>query len=286
MAPSETQVTASWLHRLTRGQEDEVLQFLARRPLHTVIMSGLIRDNGLESPLNRGSFYGWRNLKGDLLGVALIGHLTLVETRSDVALAAFARLAHAEPLTHTIIGEQRRVERFRAHYFSRKSVPHLLCRELLFEQRYPVEIRESVSGLRLATPEDLRVVAEAHARVAEQESGVNPMKADPRGYLQRCARRSALGRVWVLRNDARLIFKADVVADTPEAVYLEGVYVHQEERGRGYGLRCLAQMNRHLLQRTNSVCLLVNERNQAAQSLYRRAGFRLRGSWETVFLKH
>lgn len=274
------------LQRLRGGQEDEVLRFLARRPLHTVIMSGLIRDNGLESALNRGVFYAWRNSRGLLQGVALIGHLTLIETRSEAALAAFAELAEAEPRTHTIIGEQKKVERFRRHYFTRRAVPHLLCRELLFEQRYPVADAAVVSLLRLATNDDLAQVAEAHAQVAEIESGVNPMKADPTGYLQRCARRIELGRVWILKNDERLIFKADVVADTPETIYLEGIYVHPQERGKGHGLRCLAWLNRHLLTPSRSVCLLVNERNHAAQSLYRRAGFRLRGSYETVFLKH
>jgi hypothetical protein len=273
------------LHSLTSGQEDEALRFLSRRPVHTVIMSGLIRDNGLESPLNRGSFYAWRNLKGRLEGVALIGHLTMIETRNDAALATFARLAQAEPRTHTIIGEEKQVERFRAHYFSNRAVPHLLCREFLFEQRYPIQVRESVPDLRLATPDDLTLVAEAHAQVAEQESGVNPLKTDPRGYLQRCSRRIGLERVWMLKENRRLIFKADIVADTPEAIYLEGIYVHPQERGKGYGLRCLAQMSCHLLARAEALCLLVNERNQVAQALYRRAGFRLRGYYETVFLK-
>ena len=43
---------------LTRRDEAEVVEFLSARPLHTVFMLGLIRDNGLLSPRNRGSFYG------------------------------------------------------------------------------------------------------------------------------------------------------------------------------------------------------------------------------------
>ena len=72
---------------------DEVLGFLAERPLYTVMMTGLIRDHGLVSPLNRGSFFGCRDSQGRLKGVALIGHATLIEARTDAALAAFARVA-------------------------------------------------------------------------------------------------------------------------------------------------------------------------------------------------
>src|SRR5689334_2357107 len=57
----------------------EALTFLATRPVHTVALRGFIRDNGLESSRNRGKFYGYRNCEGQLEGVALIGHATLVE---------------------------------------------------------------------------------------------------------------------------------------------------------------------------------------------------------------
>jgi hypothetical protein len=35
--------------RLTQEDQQEVLKFLSERPLHTVVMAGLIRDNGMES---------------------------------------------------------------------------------------------------------------------------------------------------------------------------------------------------------------------------------------------
>lgn len=53
------------VHPLTeRHDEGEVLDFLAERPVHTVVMAGLIRDNGLESPFNRGTFYACRDSEG------------------------------------------------------------------------------------------------------------------------------------------------------------------------------------------------------------------------------
>src|SRR5437868_8193667 len=97
---------------LTDADESETLAFLSAQPVHTVIMSSFIRDNGLESPLNRGTFYGCRNARGQLVGVALIGHATLVETADDNAFASFARLARECPSLYLIHGERSRVQRF------------------------------------------------------------------------------------------------------------------------------------------------------------------------------
>ena len=139
--------------------------------------------------------------------------------------------------------------------------------------------------MRLATIEDLRVVMTTHARMACEELGlVDPIVADPKGFSERCARRIRQRRVWVLIEDGCLVFKADIAAETPDATYLEGIYVNPEKRGQGYGLSCLTQLSHHLLKRTGSICLLVNEHNHKAHNFYRRAGFRLQSYYTTIFL--
>ena len=89
---------------LADEQETEVRAFLRRGSVDTIVMSGLIADNGLESPFNRGTFYGARDARGQLVGVALIGHATLFEARSEAALAGFARLAQKFAHTHVLVG--------------------------------------------------------------------------------------------------------------------------------------------------------------------------------------
>src|SRR5688572_19455658 len=252
---------------LTAGHEDEVLAFLSARPTHTVFMVGMIRDNGLVSTFNRGTFYAYRNADGELEGVALIGHATLIDARTEAAVQAFASAAQNCERAHMIMGEMEKVESFWSHYAEGGQSPRLACRELLFEQRWPVEVREAVRGLRLATLNDLELVMPVQAEMAFAESGVNPMETDPLGFRVRCARRIEQGRVWVVVEDGHLVFKTDVMSDTPEVMYLEGVYVAPEERGKGYGLRCLSQLSRTLLANTKAVCLLVNELNQSAQTL-------------------
>jgi uncharacterized protein len=266
--------------------EAEVLDFLGARPLHTVVMAGFIRDNGMESPFNRGSFYGSRNSRGHLEGVSLIGHVILVEARTVSALKAFAYLAQGCPRARMTMGEQERVACFWSYYAEGGLQPRRHCRELLFEQRWLAEeSHASVPGLRRATLDNLHLVMPAHAEMAHAESGINPLEVDPAGFRMRLARRIEQGRVWVWIEQGRLIFKADVISETPEVNYLEGVYIDPAERGKGYGLRCMKQLSRTLLARTKALCLLVNEDNQEAISLFYRAGYKVSSYYDTIFLQ-
>lgn len=271
------------VHQLRAGQESEVLRFLAERPLHTVVMAGHVRDNGLESPLNRGSFHACRNWEGRLEGVALIGHATLFETRSEAALAACARFARTCPVAHMIIGEREKIGCFWRYYARVGQSPRRVRRSLMLEQLRPAEPREPVRDLRLATLDDLDQVMLVQGKMAFAESGINPLEVDAAGFRVRCARRIEQERVWVWMKDGRLIFKADILSETPQAIYLEGVYVNSQERNRGYGARCMSQLGKTLLSRAGSLCLLVNDENRRAQLFFAQIGFKLHSYYDTVF---
>src|ERR1041384_1985785 len=176
--PRTSAADALTVRPLNAAEEAEVLRFLAVRPLHTVCLVGLIRANGGERPLNRGTFYGCRNEGGELVGVALIGHATLFETRTGDALTAFAQVAQTCRHTHMLLGEQEKVDRFWADYAQGGQPARLACRELLFEQRLPVPAREAGAGLRLGTQADLDLVAPVQAELAFAESGVNPLRSE------------------------------------------------------------------------------------------------------------
>jgi uncharacterized protein len=270
---------------LTEDDRNEVLSFLAERPVHTVCIAGFIRDNGLISPHNRGTFYGCRNSEGRLEGVALIGHATLIEARTARAMEEFGLVAQGYQRTHMILGEKDKVEQFWNYYADEGQEMRLACRELLFELRYAMQVRDEVDGLRRATLEDLDKIAPVQASMAEEESGKNPMEIDPDGFRARCARRIEMGRVWLLEEDGRLVFKADVQSDTPDVVYLEGVWVNPSERGKGIGRQCLRQLCQDLLVRTKSVCVLVNEENHRAHTFYRMCNFKMRGVYDSIFLQ-
>jgi predicted GNAT family acetyltransferase len=276
------------LHALPLAEDEraEALAFLSARPIHTIYMASLMRDNGMESPLNRGKFYGCRDAAGDLVGVALVGHTTLVEARCDEPLEAFARLARGCSTPYLIRGEQDVIEKFWKYYSTDDAAqPRMVCREMLYELRTAVESGASVPELRQATLAGLQEVMAVNASLAVAECGSNPMQRDPVGFRVRTARRIELGRIWVWRDTAGIIFKADVLAETPEAVYLEGVYVRADERGRGLGSRCMAQLGRELLRRADAVCLVVNEQSEAAKRFYEKLDYRFRGYYDTIYLQ-
>lgn len=280
----EAELTVS-LIELTEDDRNEVLSFLSERPVHTVCLVGFIRDNGLVSPHNRGVFYGCRNSEGRLEGVALIGHATLIEARTPRAMQEFSLVAQGFQNTHMILGETEKVEQFWNYYADEGQDMRLACREMLFEVRQAMQLREEVHGLRRATLADLDQIAPVQAGMAESESGVNPLDTDPEGFRARCARRIEMGRVWILEEDGKLIFKADVQADTPDVIYLEGVWVNPVERSKGFGRKCMRQLCQDLLSRTKSVCVLVNEENERAHTFYRMCNFKVRGIYDSIFLR-
>ncbi len=270
---------------LSDSETNEVLGFLAERPIHTVIMTGLIRDNGLVSEQNRGTFYGCRNSEGRLEGVALVGHATLLETRTRAAVRELALAAQLHETLNMFMAEQETAESFWNSYADVGQPMRFACRELLFELKTALEDYGTVDGLRLATPDDLDLVVPVHAAMAEEESKINPLETDRDGFLSRCLRRINQNRVWVVTRDGELLFKTDVQAETAEMIYLEGVYAGPAVRGTGFARKCFTKLCSTLLTRTRSICVLANEENERAQAFYRMCGFRRVSNYDTVFLR-
>src|SRR5207344_3244915 len=141
-------------------------------------LAGFIRSNGVVSAHNRGNFFAYRGEDNRLLGVALIGHFILFETRCERALEVFARVAQQCTRAHMLLGERTKVQTFWDFYCDGGQAPRLFCRAVLLEQRWPVEGQQAVPGLRLATPLDLDLIVPAHAQSAFDESGVDPLEED------------------------------------------------------------------------------------------------------------
>ncbi len=271
---------------LSNEDRAEVERFLEARPLHTVFLSSLIRDNGVVSPLNRGIFYGCRNDDGSLEGVALLGHATIFETGNPECIQAFASLSKDFPNTHLIRGEPDKIESFWNFYGSGRRRARLFSRELLLEKQSPAATCEPVPALRQATLADLEMVVNANAAMMLHESGINPLIKDRTGFYERIGRRIWRGRIWLLVEDDQLVFKSDIIAENAHAAYLEGVYVASEKRRQRYGLRCLSQLTNHLLSRTKTVCLTVNVKLPGALRFYERVGYQVAGSYDTIYLQN
>ncbi|HJQ22754.1 MAG TPA: GNAT family N-acetyltransferase [Blastocatellia bacterium] len=270
--------------KLAATEQAEVIRFLSQRPDRTFGLLGFIHGNGLISAHNRGTFYACRDARGELQGVALIGHHLLFEARNEAVIAAFARLAQQCPAVYMLLGDHEDVQTFWSYYAPGGAEARLFCRQLMLEQRWPSAARAPVAGLRLARPDDLELIVPVHAQMVFEECGDNPLRKDAEAFRSRCLRRIENRQTWVLIEGGRLIFKSDVFSDTPELIYLEGVWVNATERGKGYGKRCLSQLTGELLTHSRAICVLVNESRRSAQDFYCRNGFATAGVYDTIFL--
>ncbi|MFM9905596.1 MAG: GNAT family N-acetyltransferase [Pyrinomonadaceae bacterium] len=280
VAPDLTRVS-----ELRQEDTKEVLNFLGFRPVHTVVMSSFIVDNGIVSDLNRGKFYGYRNISGVLEGVALIGHSTLVEARSEKALKNLAITARtAQTPIHLIMSSGNAAETFWQHLTDGLTEPRLTCTENLFEIAFPFAVQKSEWQIENATMEHLLPVAEAQAEVAFIECGVDPMIKDREGFLKRVARRIEKNRVFVVTDGDQLVFKADIIAETEDVIYLEGVYVDEKYRGRNIGSECLAVLSLQLLNRVENICLLSNVDFEGAHKSFFKAGYKNTDTCTTLFV--
>jgi ribosomal protein S18 acetylase RimI-like enzyme len=263
---------------------DEALAFLSERPLHSVILAGWLRDRGVKSLAHRGDFYRCRDTAGDLIGVGLAGRHTFFEAQSYEAIRAFAEAARERTDIHMVFAEVDKFYEFWQIYSGSAEPPRLATTEMLFETSEPLITGEPVSELRLAAACDLFEVVRAHAEMVNAETGADPLVLDRDGFVERCVARIEQGRVWVWFENGKLVFKCDVVSDTPKAAYLEGIWVDPSMRGKGLGRRAIATLCATLLNGSNAVCGFVNSANSRAQSLYWKTGFNLCGRYKKIYL--
>ena len=82
----------------------------------------------------------------------------------------------------------------------------------------------------------------------------------------------------------KLVFKADIIAETTDVAYLEGVFVGPDYRGKGIGSRCLSALSVELFERVAHVCLLSNVNFESAHHSFEKAGFRSSDECITLFV--
>ncbi len=278
-------IASQGLFELCEDSIEEAFEFLSSPSVHSVILYGFLADNGLNERLNRGKYFGHRNRTGYIDGIALIGHSTIFDVRTNEALFAFAAEARrATNPINLIMSSGEKAETFFNEYSKCLYSPRKRCVEHSFVTGFPFAVQSSERKIRQATAEDLEPVARVQAELAYIESGVNPLAIDPDGFRSRVLRRINKARTFVVTENGRLIFKADLMAATSEMAYLEGVYVAPEERGKGTGSSCLTQVCIELLNSSSSVCLLSNSEFVNAHKCFERAGLKRSEDIVTLFV--
>ena len=241
---------------------EQVLAFCAEDPVERVFLEDVAR-RGL------GRFFGIADAAGSLTALCHAG-ANLVPSGSGCG--AFAAVA-AQSRSRMIIGEAAAVGEVW------DTARHLLPAAREDRPHQPVYTIDEPpppgkTGLRAATPRDLRRLVPACAAAHELELGIDPLRRDPDSFRWRTSAQIDEGRSWLwLENDV-VLFKAEASAWTPQAVQLQQVWTDPEARGLGYASRGLRDLCRLLLEKTPTVTLFVRSENVEAIRLYERIGMR------------
>ncbi|MFC7373924.1 GNAT family N-acetyltransferase [Brachybacterium sp. GCM10030268] len=142
----------------------------------------------------------------------------------------------------------------------------------------------SPSGLRPALPGEEDAVFPAAVAMFREEVGVDPLHGDSgRSYRARVAALIRQGRTYVVFDDSRVVFKADVGALFGPVAQIHGVWVRPGQRGRGLGRAAMADLIDQVRRdHAAEVSLYVNDFNEPARRAYAAAGFRQVGELTTI----
>lgn len=138
--------------------------------------------------------------------------------------------------------------------------------------------------VRAATVDEVDVLFPASVAMFTEELGVSPMGSDGgAAYRRRVAALVRQGRAFVVIENEKVLFKAEVGVAAGEVAQIQGVWVDPAHRGKRISVPAMAAVVRLCRQRfAPTVSLYVNDFNHAALASYDRVGFRRVGEFATV----
>lgn len=263
------------------------LALLAERPLQGVHLRSLLLDNGLGHLANRGRFFGYF-ADGVLVGLALLGHATMLYARPAVeaaALAFFAQQMLAENINSNVVfGPRAQVESLGAHLAAAGRSTKMVRDFSWYVCRQP-RLSPHALQLQRANLTELEPVAAAHADLFQEQTGSDPRVTDPSGFQRRVAERIERQRTWIKLTEGEVVFKSELQSVTPEAVYLEGVWTRADQRAQGIAKQCLTELTSRLLRQHQAVCLAAGIAEESACRLYEQVGFVATETYQARYLQ-
>ncbi len=141
--------------------------------------------------------------------------------------------------------------------------------------------------VRVATVEEVDLLVPAAAAMFTEEIGYAPYvdRAGQVAYRNSVRAMVARGHSFVLIEDDRVIFKADVGSAAIGTCQVQGVWVAPDRRGSGLAAPAMAATVALIRARVAPlVTLYVNEYNAPALATYARVGFERVGTFSTILM--
>jgi uncharacterized protein len=137
--------------------------------------------------------------------------------------------------------------------------------------------------VRPVQPPELERYLPAAIAMFTEEVGIDPRAGDGGvGYRARVSELVSAGRAFARFENGEVVFKAEIGAISSQVGQIQGVWVHPEWRGRGYGAAGTAAVADRLAGMGRLSSLYVNAFNHVARTSYARVGFRQVGSFATI----
>ncbi len=267
---------------LTESDREEALALLCDDPISAVHLIGMLEDYGVVHEAHRGQFFGYYE-NDKLAGVALLGHSILIYGK-EASLPYFAEATiKSKAKGHVIFGPRKQVESFWSSLEKLGWHTRLVREYHWFVSHRSAKLPKSLQ-LRKASLDDIQVVANAQAQMVFEASGIDPRETDFEGYYYRVAERIKRGRVWIKIEDGKLVFKADLVNQTSDTSYLEGIWTDPEYRDKGIATECLSELVHRLLYSGSIPCLVVEPHDEIAKRVYRKVGFMRSEEYQARYL--
>ena len=139
--------------------------------------------------------------------------------------------------------------------------------------------------VRPARADEVDLVLPAAAHMFEAEIGYPPYSGTGAAYRSALLSLIDRGHTWVVVEQGRVVFKADVGSVALGCAQLQGVWLDPDLRGQGLAVPLMASVVEQVMQtRARWVTLYVNDFNEAARATYRHVGFEDVGTFSTVLL--
>lgn len=278
---------------------EEVLAYLGRDPVSNLFKLSWLENYGICAP-GRPDLFHFRAVRNAdrLMGVALLitNRLALLHTEDAQTARTLGRWHRDRGvrLEH-IVSRRQSVTPFWNEYGASPDVRARLVRD---QELYAIERNAWIAqgppppnrfegNVRLARHADVPAIFLASARMHAEETLEDPLERDAAHFRRHVEHRIENGRTYAWFDDhRRLLFKADISAQSPWGAQISGVYTPPALRGQGIATRGMFDVCEALFQRGfPRVTLYVNRTNAAARRVYEKVGFDYHTDYQTVFVE-
>lgn len=271
---------------LTPSDLDAALRLCARNPADNVFVAARLLEAGMAGPGQ--SVVGYEE-DGQLQSLCFAGaNVVPVETTAYTRGPIADRVRKWNRRAASFLGPAEQVlgmwELLESGWPNVRAVrsnqPHLATRTP--PSRLGVVGDERV---RRARPGEVDLVLPAAEHMFTHEIGYPPYRGSPRGYRSLLQRLLDQGHTYVIVENGRVIFKADLGSVALDCAQIQGVWVSPELRGHGLGTSAMAAVVEHVLADVAPLATLyVNDFNTAARTTYERIGMTQIGTFATVLM--